>query len=155
TNGGSEDRRAPRAVWPRLDALQAAAGAFLLMVANLLIFNVFVGSATTSTTGNRIGRYVGESPWTLGGWGARLVALIQASVWAVGGAPAEGDTPVGALLSPLVVVSVALALLGLWVCARRGQWLPLLVTASVLVSVSLLNGRVEPIVPRVRHYATL
>jgi diacylglycerol kinase len=151
------DGRAPEAesVWPRLDALVTAAGAGLLMVVNLLVYNLISGPATAATAGNRIGRYVGESSWTFAGWGERLAGLLQAAALAVGGYTSEVEASASALLSPVIVVSVALALLGLWVSARRGAWLPLLVTVSILISVSLFNGRVEPIVPRVRHYATL
>ena len=56
---------------------------------------------------------------------------------------------------PAVIVSVPLALLGLWVATQHGRWLPLFVTVSMLLAVSLLNGRLDPVVPRVRHYATL
>lgn len=148
-------RRGSDPVWPRPRALLAAAGAGLLMVANLLVYNLIAGPATASTAGNRIGRYVGEDAWTLDAWGDRLVGLLQAAALAVGGHTSEYEATPDALLSPMVVVAVALALLGLAVSARRGIWLPLLVTISVIVSVSLLNSRVEPIVPRVRHYVTL
>jgi hypothetical protein len=154
---GVQGRRAPSAdpVWPRLDAVVLAAVGGLLMIVNLLVYNLIAGPATAATTGNRIGRYVGDSPWTLQAWGERLVGLLQAAALAVGGYTSEVEAPVTALLSPVIVVSAALALLGLWVSARRGSWLPLCVTISVLVTVSLFNGRVEPIVPRVRHYVTL
>jgi diacylglycerol kinase len=132
-----------------------AAGIGLLMVANLLLYNLAVGPATLSTSGNRIGRYVGDDAWTAGAWADRMIDLLKAAALAIGGYTSEVEAPASALLSPMVVVSVALVLLGLWVCARRRAWLPLLVTVSVVVSVSLLNGRVEPIVPRVRHYMTL
>jgi diacylglycerol kinase len=135
--------------------LLLAAGLGLLMVTNLLIYNLEDGPATLSTSSNRIGRYVGDDAWTVGAWSDRVTGLLKAAALAVGGYTSEVEAPVSALLSPMVVVSVALALLGLWVCARRRAWLPLLVTVSVIFSVSLLNGRVEAIVPRVRHYMTL
>jgi 4-amino-4-deoxy-L-arabinose transferase-like glycosyltransferase len=145
--------------WPRPDVLLTAAGAGLLMVLNLVVYNVMSGLDTVSTSGNRIGRYVaesgGDSPWTLDAWGDRLLGLLQAVALAVGSQTSEVELTADALLAPAVIVSVGLALLGLWAAARRGWWLPLLVTLSVLLSVSLLNGRVEPVVPRVRHYMTL
>jgi hypothetical protein len=142
-------------VWPLFENLLAAAGATVLMVANLLIYNLTTGPATASTTGNRIERYVGDDAWSLAAWGERLAGLLQAAALAVSSVTTEVELSAAALLSPMVIVSVALVLVGLWTCARRGVWLPLLVTLSVLLSVSLLNGRVEPIVPRVRHYMTL
>jgi hypothetical protein len=144
-----------RTAWPNLGALLWTALAGLLMVTNLVIYNVFFGAGTVSTSGNRIGRYVGEDAWTLSGWGERLVALLQAIALAVGSRTSEVDAESWQLLSPFVLLAVGLAIVGLWVAARRGSWLPLLTTVSVIVTVSLLNGRVEPIVPRVRHYATL
>ena len=148
-----------RTAWPRPEVLLAAAVAGLLMILNLVIYNVMTGPGTVSTSGNRIGRYVarsgGESPWTLDAWGDRLLGLLQAAALAIGSQTTEVALTAGALVAPAVVVSVALALLGLWVAARRGVWLPLFVTVSVLITVSLLNGRVEPIVPRARHYVTL
>jgi 4-amino-4-deoxy-L-arabinose transferase-like glycosyltransferase len=142
-------------VWPNWGAVLWTALAGLLMVANLVVYNLLSEAATVSTSGNRIGRYVGEDAWTLSACGERLLGLLQATALAVGSRTSEVDAESWHLLSPFVVVSVGLALLGLWVAARRGVWLPLLVTISVILTVSLLNGRVEPIVPRVRHYATL
>jgi hypothetical protein len=110
-------------------------------------------------TGLRVGRYVAEadgaSPWTLSAWGDRLAGLLRAAALAVGSRTSELAAPLDTLLVPSVIVSVALALLGIWIAARRGAWLPLFVTVSLLLSVSLLNSRVEPVVPRMRHYATL
>jgi hypothetical protein len=129
------------------------------MILNLVIYNVLVSPATVSRTELRIGRYVAESgggsPWTLDAWGDRLLGLLQAVALAIGSQTSEVDSTVDALLAPAVVVSVGLALLGLWVAARRRFWLPLLVAISVILIVSLLNARVEPIVPRIRHYVTL
>jgi hypothetical protein len=143
------------AVWPRPRMLLLGAGAGLLMVSNLLAYNLLVGPVSVTKAEWRVGRYVGESAWTLSAWGDRLADLLKASALAISGYTSEVESSPDALLSPVVIVSVGLALLGLWVSARRGTWLPLLVTASVLLFVSLLNGRVEPIVPRVRHYVTL
>jgi 4-amino-4-deoxy-L-arabinose transferase-like glycosyltransferase len=145
--------------WPRADALTIAVGAGLLMVVNLIVYNVSLGPRTASMTGLRVGRYVaeagGESPWTLSAWGDRLAGLLRAAALAVGSRTSELAAPLDTLLVPSVIVSVALALLGIWIAARRGAWLPLFVTVSLVLSVSLLNSRVEPVVPRMRHYATL
>jgi len=148
-----------RAAWPRPDVFLTAAGAGMLMILNLVFYNLLLGPGTFSTSSNRIGRYVSEpgadSPWTLDAWGDRLLGLLQAAALAIGSQTTDVEQSADALLTPAVVVSVALALLGLWVAAQRGIWLPLFVTVSVLMFVSLLNGRVEPVVPRVRHYVTL
>jgi hypothetical protein len=141
--------------WPRPGVLLLVAGAGLLMILILILYNLMIGPASITGAEHRVRRYVGEASWTLDAWGDRLLALLQAAALAVGGRTSELETPATALLSPFVILAVALALLGLWVAVGRASWLPLLVTLSVLLSVSLLNGRVEPIVPRVRHYATL
>ena len=152
-------RRGYASVWPKAKILLAATGAGILMLLNVLAHNLIVGPDTASRTGLRIGRYVAEpgadSPWTVQAWGNRLLDLLRAAALAIGSQTSEVESTADALLAPAVVVSVALALLGLCVAARRGRWLPLCVTLSVLLVVSLLNGRVDPIVPRVRHYATL
>jgi 4-amino-4-deoxy-L-arabinose transferase-like glycosyltransferase len=142
-------------LWPRPGVLLVAGLVGLLMIANLVTYSVLHDGGTVSTSGNRIGRYVGEGAWTLTAWAERFVALLKAAALAVGSRTSEESASALVLLSPFLLVAVGLALLGLWVTGRRGNWLPLLVTVSVLVTVSLLNGRVEPVVPRVRHYATL
>lgn len=142
-------------IWPRPWALAVAGAVALLMLTNVLAYNLTVRSASIDRTELRVGRYVGPDPWTLDAWGGRLLALLRTSALAVGGQTSEVELPPAALGAPKVVAAVGLVLLGLAVLAGRGAWLPLGVTVSVLLTVSLLNSRVEPIVPRVRHYATL
>lgn len=73
-----------------------------------------------------------------------LGALLKGAALAVGSQTSEEVAPVGVLGSPQVLVAVGLALTCLVLAARRGIWLPLCVVISVLLSVSLLNSRVEP-----------
>ncbi len=143
------------AFWPRPWTLIVAAGGAVLMILNILAYNLTVQSASVGRTELRIGRYVGADPWSLDSWGGRLLALLKASALAVGSQTSEVESPVALLGSPQVLVAVGLALIGLWLVTRRGLWLPVCVVVSVLLFVSLLNSRIEPIVPRVRHYATL
>ncbi|MCC7371321.1 MAG: glycosyltransferase family 39 protein [Chloroflexi bacterium] len=146
---------ASRVGWPSIPLLLATAAAALLMVGNLVAYSLLFGAGTVSTSGNRIERYVGEDAWTLWAWGDRLLELLRSQALVLGSRTTEIEGDPSLLLSPYVFVGVGLALLGLWVAARRGAWLPLAVTVSVIAIVSLLNGRLEPIVPRLRHYATL
>jgi len=143
------------AFWPRPWTLIVAAGGAVLMILNILAYNLTVQSASVGRTELRIGRYVGADPWSLDSWGGRLLALLKASALALGSQTSEDESPVALLGSPQVLVAVGLALVGLWLVTRRGLWLPVCVVVSVLLFVSLLNSRIEPIVPRVRHYATL
>jgi hypothetical protein len=143
------------AFWPRPWALLVAGGGAVLMILNILVYNLTVQSASVGRTELRIGRYVGADPWSLDAWGGRLLALLKATALAIGSQISEVDAPATVLGSPQVLVAVGLALVGLWLVTRRGLWLPLCVAVSVLLFVSLLNSRIEPIVPRVRHYATL
>jgi 4-amino-4-deoxy-L-arabinose transferase-like glycosyltransferase len=148
-----QDGSRPR--WLLLKPLVLAAGAATLAVTNLIVFNAGHGLLSFTVSGHKIDRYAGADLWTLSGWGDRLMGLSRAVALAISGQVSETAGSAAILLSPFVVASVCLALLGLWVFARRGVYLPLLVTISVLLVVSALNGRVEPIVPRVRHYASL
>jgi hypothetical protein len=125
------------------------------MVANLVFFNAIHRLAGLDAAGERVDQYVGADPWTLIGWGERLLDLARAIALAIAGQVSEVAWPVERLGSPFVAGPVLLALCGLWAVSHRGIWLPLLVALSVLVAVSMLNGRVEALVPRVRHYASL
>ena len=78
-----------RSSWPNLRTMLWTVLAALLMVANLVIYNLLFGAGTLSTSGNRIGRYVGEDAWTVSGWGERLVGLLQAVALAVGSRTSE------------------------------------------------------------------
>jgi 4-amino-4-deoxy-L-arabinose transferase-like glycosyltransferase len=128
--------------------------ASVVAIANIVGYNVTHPLASASGVELRSGRYLGEEVWTVGGWLDRLLRLLRAVALALGGAVSEDVQP-WALSSPMVVAVVGLALLGLASFARRGAWLPLLATVSVLLVVSSMNGRVEPVVPRARHYAPL
>lgn len=146
--------RGTMTVWPRLGVLLTAAGTALLMILNMVVYNLMVGPVTVSRMGNEVGRYVGDAPWTLGAWAGRLGSLLQGAALAVSGFTSEIDSTSAALFSPTVVASVALALIGLLVAARQGAWLSLLVTASILLSSRCSTGapsrscRASAITPR-------
>lgn len=144
-----------KSVWPRPWVLPVAASLALLVNLNLLVYNLTGQAESVGRTELRIGRYLGAEPWSVGAWGGRLVGLLKASALAVGGLASEDVLPPAALGSPSVLLAVGLAFGGLWVTARHGLWLPCCVVMSVLVVVSLFNSRVEPVVPRLRHYGSL
>lgn len=126
----------------------------LLAVANILAYNLLHLGATANEVLLRSGRYGGAGAVGLEGWPERFGALLRGCALALGGRVSEYVEP-DALLTLPVVVSGALALSGLALLARRREWLPLLVIGSAVLVVSFLNGRVEPVVIRARHYAQL
>lgn len=152
---GYQDTGIGRRRWPGPALLMATAGVALFMVANLVVFNLEHRLASVDAAGERVEQYVGDDPWTLIAWCERLVAIVRAVALAIAGQVSEAAWPLERLGSPFVVLPVLLALLGLWAFGRRRAWLPLTVALSVMLCVSILNGRVEALVPRVRHYATL
>jgi hypothetical protein len=139
----------------RVAAFLVAFVALLLPLGNLLAYNAMHGLASFDWVGIRSEHYLQSEPFTLAGWAIRLVALMRAILLAIGAQASETIWPDDALASPLVVAAAALLLLGLWSLGRRRIWWPLLAVVSVTLVVSALNSRVEPIVPRVRHYAPL
>jgi len=141
--------------WCRPTIVLLALAVGLLATGNLVAFNLTHGLASVDWIGIRSGHYLDGEPFTLDAWGGRLIGLSRALVLALGSQVREVMSADEALVSPLVVASTALAGFGLWSYGRRGVWLPLLMVVSVLLTVSALNARVEPIVPRVRHYAML
>jgi hypothetical protein len=141
--------------WSRVGAFGVALVALLLPLGNLLAYNAMHGLASFDWVGIRSEHYLQGEPFTLAGWADRLVAMARATLLAFGGQASETIWPDNAIASPLVVLTAPLLLLGLWSLGRRRIWLPLLAIVSVILVVSALNSRVEPIVPRARHYATL
>jgi hypothetical protein len=87
-------------------------------------------------------------------WPEPMVSLLLPTALAVGSQVSEEVEPWRITEHP-VIAMVALVLLGLASFARRRARLPILVIASGLIFVSYLNGRVEPVVARARHYAPM
>jgi hypothetical protein len=138
-------------IWPWL--LLAGLG-MLLAVANLLIFNLMTRFSGLSFAATRSGAYVAGETFDLGAWAGRLLLLLRTGGAALGGLVSESAQP-EALFHPLVALYAVLALVGFVLLCRRGEWLPLLALVSGLLLISLLNGRLEPLVVRARYSAPL
>ena len=147
----------PRSAWPSRRLMGAAVGVAFLGIANLVVYNATTGLKSLGMASYRAGRYTqatGQAP-ALTAWAERLGALVKALALAISHQVSEYVWPIEQLLAPQVVTVVALACIGLWSCARRRHLLPLLVTLAVILTIPIVTDRVEPVVPRVRHYASL
>jgi 4-amino-4-deoxy-L-arabinose transferase-like glycosyltransferase len=138
-----------RGRWVMLATLAA-----IIAVSNLVVFNASSDFASISRAAQVSENYVAASETGGRGWSDRMTWLLRSAALALGSQVSEEVEP-WRLVAPLVVAMVAFLLLGLASFARRDEWLPLLVIASALLAISYLNGRVEPIVTRARHYALL
>ena len=134
--------------------LLVAAAVATLSISNVIAFNVMTTGATAHEIVYRSSDYGGAPSAGLAGWPERLAILMRACSLALSGRVSEYIEP-QAILSPLVLVYVGLLLVGASVLVRRREWLPMLAIVSGLLLISLLNGRLEPIVARSRHYAQL
>jgi 4-amino-4-deoxy-L-arabinose transferase-like glycosyltransferase len=134
--------------------LLPAAAAALVAVMNLVVFNATNGLAGVSTAVLRSNQYLAQEPQGLEAWADRLLVLLLQLPVSLGGLVSE-SSDVGAPLHPLFAGYGALALVGLIVLCRRREWLPCLAVLSGLLLISFLNGKLEPVVPRGRHYALL
>ena len=169
------------AIWPGLAAYLAWKGrpllgrwlllaglAALLMIPNLVVFNATTGLRGVEKTVNRSTHYLSGADDVQDDWGGRLRVLVeQLDEWpdrfrtllqeaaaALGGVLSESIQG-NAFLHPVALSYAALTLLGLILLGRRGEWLLGLALLSGALLLSLLNGRIEGIVPRARHYALL
>jgi len=133
--------------------LLVAGLAALVMIANVLAYNVVHPGATFDDILFRSGSYGGAVSVGLDAWPRRLGTLLRSYALALGGQAGEQAEPVAALLSPTVVVSAALVALAVMLLVRRREWLPLLGIASTVLVVSMFDDRVEPVVVRARHFA--
>jgi hypothetical protein len=159
------------ALWPGLAAAMLLRGRALLVerggrwtmlaglaavvaVSNLLVFNVTNDFASIKRAAQASDNYVNEGEAGGRSWPERMATLLRSTALAVGSQVGEEVEP-WRVTAPLVLVMVTLVVLGLTSFARRGEWLPVLVVVSGLVAISYLNGRVEPVVARARHFAPL
>lgn len=133
----------------------ALAGALALLVnLNLVVFNIISGFYGVTEAVARSGRYLEDSPLTPDGWAIRLLVLLRAGAVSLGGLVSETILP-EALFNPSVTAYTALALYGLVLLGRRGQWLPAMALLSGALVLSFLSIRFEPIAVRGRNIALL
>jgi 4-amino-4-deoxy-L-arabinose transferase-like glycosyltransferase len=128
--------------------------AALLVLSNLVVFNLQGRMAGLGRAASRIEQYTTPESEAEGGWPARFGLLINELFGALAGLVGESPQPM-LFESPEALLWLGLLLLGLGWLARRREWLLLAVIVSGLLFISLLNGRLAPIVVRARHYALL
>jgi hypothetical protein len=138
-------RRAVSLRWLLIGGAGAAVAVSNLVLSNLL--NRLNGVTMALGTA---GRYVDES----GTWADRLLLLLRELPVGIAGVVTETARPED-LLQPVAIAFSALTVVGLVLLARRREWLPGLVAVAVIALISLLNGRLAPVVTRGRHYALI
>src|SRR5215213_6405812 len=143
-------RHSVRLRWLLLTGLVA-----VLMIANVVAYNVIHPFATVEEIVFRSATYGGVVSAGLQEWPLRLGTLLRSYALALGGRASEQVEPASALVSPSVVAATALAIAGLVRLARRREWLPILGIVSTVLVVSAFNDRVEPVVVRARHFAQI
>lgn len=132
----------------------AAAGLGLLMLWNVVLFNVAGGLRAFAVAADKSSRYTVEGG-AAESWAERLVVLLRSLAAGLGGLVSESDSAAAAIFHPVVATFVGLALVGLYLLARRREHLPVLAVLSLVLVMPLFNGRYEPIVTKARHFAPL
>jgi 4-amino-4-deoxy-L-arabinose transferase-like glycosyltransferase len=135
--------------------LVPAVGAALVAVSNLVVFNATNGLAGVATAVLRSNQYLAQQPVGQDAWGDRLLVLLLQVPASLAGLVGESSDPWAPPLYPLVAGYAMLTLVGLVLLCRRGEWLPCLAVVSGVLLISFLNGKLEPVVARGRHYALL
>jgi 4-amino-4-deoxy-L-arabinose transferase-like glycosyltransferase len=120
--------------------------AFALATANLLLFNVLTAGGSLRGGQAVLADYTGQDEGVdTGSYGENIGRLTLATSWVLSGAIEKrrfvGETPVQPLLIGYLTVAVGSVL---W-AARRGRWLPLLVSVPYLLALPLLQGKYEPL----------
>jgi 4-amino-4-deoxy-L-arabinose transferase-like glycosyltransferase len=135
--------------------IMAGAGA-VLVLANLLVFNVMSGFSGVARAGQKSSIGLQGAALTLDAWASRLLVLLGEFAQGLAGLLTEaGGPPPEVWLYPLAGLYAALALFGLVLLSRRGEWLPCLVLVSGLLAMSLLTAKFRPMVVNGRYYAPL
>jgi 4-amino-4-deoxy-L-arabinose transferase-like glycosyltransferase len=125
--------------WPYLAGLLAVASN-----ANLIVYNLQTGGRTFSYAAEIQDSYVRETG-DAASYGDRLGDLLLGMVRAIGGVLDHHATLLEYAREPLLWVATGLTLLGLWLAVRHRSWLPVLVVASTIVMLPLVNPKYDPI----------
>ena len=135
-----------RSRWPYL-----AVGLAILVWGSVLA-NDIQGLGAARTVQNQYGRRAVASPAE---YGQRLAAELGLLADSLGGALSETDPPVGPLGNPIVAWASLVAVAGLVSAARRGDSLPVLAIASVVLLMPLVNHHSGTTVNLARYFAPL
>jgi 4-amino-4-deoxy-L-arabinose transferase-like glycosyltransferase len=130
----------------------AAIVVVLLAVSNLLVFNAMTRLAGIAKT-----YAIVTFSWGLDGWPDRLVSLLWQVASGLGGLLAQNGMPPSPSVASIAGVTAysALAIIGLIVLCRQGDWLLCLAMLSGLLAISFLGAKHAPVVVNGRYYALL
>jgi hypothetical protein len=120
--------------------------AFAIATSNLIVYNVMTGGGTLSGGQAVLADYTGQDdgPDT-SAYGENLGRLTLATSWVLSGAIEKRRFVGETLAQPLLLGYLGLAVGSVLWAARRGSWLPVLVSAPYLLALPLLQGKYEPL----------
>lgn len=120
--------------------------AFAMATANLIAFNVLTEGGSLRGGQAVLADYTGQDEGVdAGDYGENVSRLILATSWVLSGAIEKRRFVGETLAQPLLIGYLALAVGSVFWAARRGRWLPLLVSVPYLLALPLLQGKYEPI----------
>jgi glucose/arabinose dehydrogenase len=99
--------------------------------------------------------YAGSSMLAPMAYLERIWLVVQLLTDSLGGVLSDSHPLIGPLDNPVGLVASLLSIVGLGLVARRGNLLPVLVLAAVIVLLPLVTGRYAPVVPKARYVAAL
>jgi hypothetical protein len=134
--------------WPYLAAALAIASN-----ANLIVYNLQTAGRTFSYAAEVQDSYVRETGESAS-YADRLGDLLLGLVRAIGGLLDRHATLLDYTREPLLWIAGGLTLLGLLLALRHRSWLPVLVVASTIVILPLVNPKYDPILNG-RYLATI
>ena len=121
--------------------------AFAVAISNLLVYNALTGGGTLTGGQAVLADYTGQDDGGVdsGSYFENLSRLTLATSWVLSGAIEKRRFVGETLAQPLLVGYLGLAIGSVLWAARRGRWLPLLVSLPYLLALPLLQGKYEPI----------
>ncbi len=123
-----------------------ALGAFLLVTANVVVYNVATGGQSLAAGQRIAAEYTGEDVgYDSSGYAENLDRLALGGSWVLSGAIEKRRFIGESLASPLPLLYLALGIASLAWAGRRGRWLPMAATLPYVLVLPLLNPKYEPL----------
>jgi len=121
--------------------------AFAVAIGNLLVYNVQTGGGTLRGGQAVLADYTGQDEGGVdsGNYAENVSRLTLATAWVLSGAVEKRRFVGETLAQPLLLGYLGLAVGSVLWAARRGRWLPVLVSLPYLLALPLLQGKYEPI----------
>jgi 4-amino-4-deoxy-L-arabinose transferase-like glycosyltransferase len=120
--------------------------AFAVATANLLVYNAQTAGGSLRGGQAVLSDYTGQDEGVdAGDYLENLGRLTLATTWVLSGAIEKRRFVGETLVQPLLLGYLVLAVGSVLWAARRGRWLPLLVSVPYLLALPLLQGKYEPV----------